>query len=116
MVQLATAELVAGSLPKSTPAGLDVGREAKVEYVQQVKVEAIPSFAIKGAISEHEWGSQGGADRNTLIDKLHLISALPCVAEIVSEDKFFHKLNPVAQKTGHVRAKLLSNGEFVKRF
>ena len=27
--------------------------------------------------------------------------------EIVSEDKFFHKLYPIAEKTGHVRAKLL---------
>jgi hypothetical protein len=85
-------------------------------YVQQVKVENIPSFAIEGAISEHEWASQGGADRNTLIDKFHLISALPCVDEIVSDDKFFHQIYPVAQKTGHVRAKLLSNSEFFMRF
>jgi hypothetical protein len=55
--------LVKGSLPKTTPAGLEVGREAKMDYVQQVKVEGIPSFAIESAISEHEWVSQGGADR-----------------------------------------------------
>jgi hypothetical protein len=108
--------LVTGSLPKSTPAGLVVGREVRMEYAQQVKVDVIPSLAIEAAISEHEWVSQGGADRNTLIDKFHLISALPCVDEIVSEDKFFHKIYPVAQKTGHVRAKLLSNDEFFKRF
>jgi hypothetical protein len=108
--------LVTGSLPKRTPAGLDVGREAKMGYVQQAKVETIPSIAIEAAISEHEWISQGGADRNTMIDKFHLISALPYVDEIVSDDKFFHKIYPVAQKTGHVRAKLLSNDEFFKRF
>ncbi len=108
--------LVKGSLPKSTPAGLDIGREAKMEYVQQAKVEAIPSLAIEAAIAEHEWVSQGGADRNTLIDKFHLISALPFVDEIVSDDKFFHQIYPVAQKTGHVRAKLLSNAEFFMRF
>jgi hypothetical protein len=95
---------------------VDVGREARLEYVQQAKVENIPSFAIEAAISEHEWVSQGGADRNTLIDKFHLISALPCVDEIVSDDRFFHKIYPVAQKTGHVAAKLLSNDEFIKRF
>lgn len=108
--------LVAGSLPKSTPAGLDAGRETKMEYVQQAKIEAIPSLAIEASIAEHEWDVQGGADRNTLIDKFHLISALPCVDEIVSEDKFFHKMYPVAHKTGHVRAKLLGNAEFFKRF
>ncbi|SRR6266403_1232994 len=108
--------LVIGSMPKSTPAGLDVGREAKMEYVQQVKVETIPSLAIEAAISAHEWVSHGGADRNTLIDKFHLISALPCVDEIVSDDKFFHKIYPVALKTGHVRAKLIGSAEFLKRF
>lgn len=108
--------LVTGSLPKSTPAGLDVGRETRMEYVQQAKVENIPSFAIEAAISEHEWASQGGADRNTLIDKFHLISGLPCVDEIVSNDKFFHKIYPVALKTGHVRAKLIGNAELLKRF
>jgi hypothetical protein len=108
--------LFLGSLPKCTPAGLAISREAKMEYVKQAKAEAIPSLAIEAAISEHEWVSQGGADRNTLIDKFHLISALPCVDEIVSDDKFFREIYPVAQKTGHVRAKLLTNDDFIKRF
>jgi hypothetical protein len=108
--------LVEGSLPKHTPAGLDVGREAKMDYIRQVKLETIPSIAIEASISEHEWISQGGADRNTLIDKFHLISALPYVDEIVSDDKFFHKLYPIAEKTGHVRAKLFGNYAFLARF
>jgi hypothetical protein len=92
--------LIRGSLPKNTPAGLNVGHETTMEYLQQAKIENIPSFAIESAISEHEWSSQGGADRNTLIDKFHMISAMPYVEEIVSDDGFFHKLYPVAQKTG----------------
>jgi hypothetical protein len=108
--------LVKLSLPKTTPAGLVVGHDTTVNYVQQVKAETIPSFAIETAISEHEWVSQGGADGNTLIDKFHLISALPYVDEIVSRDKFFHKVYPAAVKTGHVRANLLDNHEFFKRF
>ncbi len=56
------------------------------------------------------------ADRNTMIDKMHLISALPYVDQIVSEDKFFHAMYPVAKKTGHVRATLMGNAEFLKRF
>jgi hypothetical protein len=108
--------LVKGSMPKSTAAGLVVGREIQMEYIQQAQIEAIPSLAIEAAISKHEWVSEGGADRNTLIDKFHLISALPCVDEIISDDKFFHKIYPVAQKTGHVRAKLIGSTEFLKRF
>ena len=109
-------QLVSGSLPKLTPGGLDVGPELKAEYAQQAKIENIPTLAIEAAISEHEWASQGGADRNTLIDKIHLISALPYVDEIVSDDGFFHRIYPVAVKTGHVRAKLMKNAEFLARF
>jgi hypothetical protein len=104
------------SLPKTTPAGLDVGRGLKIDYIQQVRAETIPSFAIETAISEHEWVSQGGEDGNTLIDKTHMISALPYVDEIISKDKFFYRIYPATLKTGHVRAKLLNNDEFLARF
>jgi hypothetical protein len=93
-----------------------MGRDLRMEYVQQVNAEAIPSVAIETSISELEWISQGGEDGNTLIDKFHMISALPYVDEIVSKDKFFHKVYPAAQKTGHVRAGLINNDEFFKRF
>jgi hypothetical protein len=74
------------------------------------------TLAIEKAISEQEWNAQGHTDRNSLIDKFHLISALPYVDEIVSDDKFFHLIYPAAVKTGHVRAKLIKNGEFLARF
>ena len=108
--------IVQYALPTTTPAGLDVGRGLRIDYVQQVRIEVIPTLAIETAISEHEWTAQGGADRNTLIDKMHLIAALPYVDEIVSEDKFFHSMYPIAKKTGHVRAVLMGNAEFLKRF
>ncbi len=108
--------LVEASLPKTTPAGLEVGRELRLSYLQQMKIETLPTFAIETAISEHEWAAQGGADRNTFIDKFHLIPALPCVEVIVSNDKFFHEIYPWAQKTGHVKAKLLKNDELLKYF
>jgi hypothetical protein len=108
--------LVTISLPKCTPAGLVVGREAKAEYIQQMNIASISSIAVETAISEHEWVSKEGTDRNTLIDKFHLISALPHVDEIISNDKFFHEMYPLAQKTGFVKAKLLGNDEFLSRF
>jgi hypothetical protein len=108
--------IVKASLPTTTPAGLYVGRDVKIDYVQQFKVEAIPTLAIETAIAEHEWRAQGGADRNTMIDKMHLIAALPYVDEIVSGDKFFYAMYSVTSRTGHVRAKLLGNTEFLQRF
>lgn len=108
--------LLKHTVPTTTPAGLSVGREVRESYIAQAQVDQIPTFAIENAISEHEWGAQGGADRNTLIDKMHLISALPYVDEIITDDRFFHRLYPVASQTGHVRAKLVKNADFLKRF
>lgn len=86
------------------------------QYLERVNLAGIPSLAIETAIADHEWSGVGGADRNTLIDKFHLISALPYVDEIVSGDGFFQKIVPVAKKTGHVKAKLLGNAQFLGRF
>ena len=108
--------MVGASLPMAAPAGLEVGRQIRADYISQIKVQQIPSLAIETAISGHEWATQGGADRNTLIDKFHLISALPYVDEIVSNDKFFWAIYPAAQKSGFVRAKLISNDQFLQRF
>jgi hypothetical protein len=103
-------------MPKFTPNGLEIPREMGAEYVERGEIGSIPTLAIETAISDHEWNAQGGADRNTLIDKFHLIAALPYVDKIVSDDAFFHKMYPVAQKTGYVGAKLLTLAEFLKRF
>jgi hypothetical protein len=105
-------------MPTSSPTGLELGREIGAAYLDQATVESIPTLAIEYAISEHEWRVRdgSGADRNTAIDKNHLIAALPHVDEIVSDDNFFHSVYPVAQVTGHVRAKLLHVSDFLKRF
>ena len=111
-------KLLEVSMPEATPAGLAFGRELSTEYLDQANIGSIPMLSLEHAISLNEWNVQGqaGADRNTLIDKFHLISALHYVDEIVSDDGFFHEMYPVVQKTGHVRANLLRNEEFLKRF
>jgi hypothetical protein len=58
----------------------------------------------------------GRTDANSQIDKFHFVPALQYVDEIVSDDKFLHRLYPVAEKTGYVKAKLIKFEEFVKRF
>jgi hypothetical protein len=105
------------SMPKETPAGLQISPEMKAEYAQLADVNAIPSFAVEEAISVNEWGEEavGKVDRNTFLDKIHLISALPFVDEIVSTDPFFRAIYPAAQKSGHVKACLVSNEEFMGR-
>lgn len=103
-------------VPSLTPSGLQLPRDLLAEYIERADVSQIPTIVIESAISEHEWKGQGGADRNTQIDKFHLIGALPYVDEIVSEDEFFHLAYPVALKTGYVRAKLLRFDDLLRRF
>jgi len=104
------------TVPTRTPAGVEVGQAARAEYIAQAKEESIPTLAIEKAISEQEWDAQGGADRNTLIDKFHIIPALPYVDEIITEDHFFESVHPVTAKTGFVKARLVGNKEFLERF
>jgi hypothetical protein len=104
------------TVPTRTPAGLDVGRAIREEYITRAKEDSIPTLAIEKSISEQEWDAQGGADRNTLIDKFHVIPALPYVDEIISDDHFFQSVYPATMKTGYVKAKLIGNKEFLGRF
>jgi hypothetical protein len=108
--------LLEHTVPTRTPAGLEVGRAMRVEYIAQAKEDSIPTLAIENAISEQEWDAQGGANRNTLIDKLHVIPAFPYVDEIVSDDQFFQSIYPATVKTAHVRARLVGNKDFLERF
>jgi hypothetical protein len=105
------------SMPKSTPTGLEIGADTAAQYVAQASTSSIPTFAVEEAISVNEWGKEavGKVDRNTFVDKIHLISALPFVDEIVSTDPFFRAIYPAAQKCGHVRAALLGNEELMAR-
>ena len=107
---------VRGLLSPVTPNRVAVGAELVHDYIGKVNLNGIPSLAIETAIAYHQWDDVGGTDRNTLIDKFHLISALPYVDEIVSRDKFFQKVFPVVQATGHVRATLVENAVFLARF
>jgi hypothetical protein len=105
-------------MPKFTPIGLGIPPGMAAEYIRRARVDSIPTLMIERAIADHEWkvAGEAGADRNTLIDKLQLIPALPYVDEIVSDDAFFHRLYPAAQKTGHVRAAVITFNELLKRF
>lgn len=112
----ANQQFVRAFVPASTPAGVAVGPETVRDYIDKVDLAGIPSLAIETVIADHEWTDVGGSDANTLIDKFHLISAMPYADEIVSRDNFFLKVFPIALGTGHVKAKLVGNVEFLKRF
>jgi hypothetical protein len=114
-IRRANENLARAYMPLRTPEGLEFGPKIKAEYLSQVDVGSIPALAIECAISDNEILQHHYADRNTLIDKFHLIYALPCVDEIVSKDKFFKRIYPMAKRTGQVRAVLVCNEEFFDR-
>lgn len=115
-IRRADERVISAGMPNYTPSGLALGAEISAEYVNQVDVSSIPTVALERAISEHERARNDYADGNTLFDKFHLIYALPNVDELVSRDKFFKRIYPIAQSTGHARATLIDNDDFLKRF
>jgi hypothetical protein len=70
--------LLKASLPKSTPAGLEIGDDAKTQYLAQASIAAIPTLAVETAISDNEWGDDavGRADRNISSPHFHALMKL----------------------------------------
>jgi hypothetical protein len=114
----AARKLIESVLPKFTPSGLEIPPDATRDYLNQVDPSAIASVALDIAISRYDWAEEGnsGLGRNAQIDKIHLLSALPYVDDVVSDDHFFHAVYDSVNRTGHVRARLLHNREFLERF
>lgn len=88
-------KLVEGFLPSETPAGIVVDNGTRNKYLDRVNIKELPSLAIEFLIAEKSWANEGGTDWNTMVDKFHLISALPYVDVIVSDDRYFHSILPV---------------------
>lgn len=76
------------------PNGLEIPRDLAAEYVERADINSIPTRAIEAAISDHEWAGVAAPTRTVRSNKFHLIPALQYVDEIVSDDKFLHRLHP----------------------
>lgn len=107
--------LVRSVVPRLTPFGIEIPGATIREYVEGVDPLAIPSVALDLAISELEWAEQAktGQERNAVIDKFHLVSALPYSDSIVSDDRFLGRAFDSVRTRPYVRAKLLRNNELV---
>ncbi len=112
----AALNMIESVLPQFTPSGLAISIDRRRDYLNQVNPSKIPSVALDMAISEFDWRSQSNPGRNTQIDRFHLLSALPYVDFVATDDHFSHQVYPSASRTGHVRARLLHNHEFMERF
>lgn len=116
MTRNAQVALAAVALPRETPSGLVLSNDLLMDYIRDMDPATIPAIALETAISRYQWGmKKTGAGRNSLIDKFALVSALPYVDEIVSDDRFFHGAYPNAKSTGHVRATLLHVSDLISR-
>jgi hypothetical protein len=115
-IRRAQERTIRAEAPNQTPSGLQIAPQLKEEYAKQAKVSAIPTMAIESAISEYLRTRNDYTDRNSVIDKFCLFYAPPYVDEIVSNDKLFRIVYPEAEKSGHVRARLIRNEVFVARF
>jgi hypothetical protein len=108
--------LLEGFLPKMTPAGVMIDAGTKHAYLETVSPKNFPTLAIESEVAEYSWKNPGRTDWNSMVDKFHLISAVPYVDVIVSDDRYFRLLLPVAQETGFVKARIVKFQEFCKTF
>jgi hypothetical protein len=108
--------LIEGFLPTHTPAGVQLDRDVWNQFLDSARVEQFPSISIESAIAKHSWADTAEPDWNSMVDRIHLISALPYVDVVVSNDDYFHLLYRVASKTAFVRARVLNFADFCSQF
>lgn len=114
--KLADRQLVESFVPHTTPAGIAIGYETRDAFLDTVTLKCFPTLATEAEIAEHTWKTEGQTRWNSMIDRIHLISALPHVDFIVSDDGYFSTLVPVAKATGFVKATLLTFADFRAKF
>ena len=81
-----------------------------------MNINELPSLAIEFLIAEKSWANEGRTDWNTMVDKFHLISALPYVDVIVSDDRYFHSILPALKSAPFPIARVLRFEDLCKRF
>ncbi|HJY80613.1 MAG TPA: hypothetical protein VKK81_05960 [Candidatus Binatia bacterium] len=69
-------KLIEGFLPTHTPAGILLGSDTRLQFLDIVRIQQFPSLSIEAAIAEHSWTTTEEPDWNSMVDKFHLISAL----------------------------------------
>ena len=109
-------KLIESFLPRTTPGGVVLDAGTKSAYLDEVTLKDFPSISIEAEIAEYSWANQGRTDWNSMVDKFHLISALPHVDVVVSDDRYFYLMLATAQKTGFVKARVLKFAKFCKEF
>jgi hypothetical protein len=109
-------KLIEGFLPSETPAGIAVDSGTRNRYLDTVNVNELPSLAVEFLLAEKSWASKGGADWNTMVDKFHLIAALPYVDVLVSDDGYFHSILPILQSVPFPLGRVLRFADFCKEF
>lgn len=109
-------KLIAGFLPSTTPNGVQVDSQTKSTFLKAVTTDNFPTLAIESAIAEYSWANQGRLDWNSMIDKFHVISSLPYVDFLVSDDGYLSLLLMPAKSTGFAKATLIKFVEFCKKF
>ncbi len=109
-------KLLEGFLPSETPAGIVVDAGTRNRYLDTANISELPSLAIEFLIAEKSWANEGGTDWNTMVDKFHLISAMPYVDVIVSDDSYFHSILPALKAAPFPLARVLRFEDFCKEF
>jgi hypothetical protein len=109
-------KLIEGFVPATTPEGIVIDAGTKSAYLDRVTPMTFPTLAIESEIAEYSWNNQGRTDWNSMVDKFHIIPALPYTDLVISDDRYIHLLLLVAKKTGFVKASVLKFMQFCNQF
>ena len=109
-------KLIEGFRPTTTPNGILVDSSTKCVFLERMTPDDFPTLAIESAIAEYRRANQGRVDWNSMVDKFRLISSLPHVDFVVSDDRYLHLLFPIAQNPGFAKAAVIKFNEFCVRF
>ncbi|HTQ60003.1 MAG TPA: hypothetical protein VMI32_07270 [Candidatus Solibacter sp.] len=107
---------IAMFLPERTPSKVVIDQTTKNNFLDTKSIYDFPCLSIESAIAEYSWKNAGRDDWNSMVDKFHLISAMPYADIIVSDDRYFMLLLPIAQATGFAKAKVIKYRELCQRF
>ncbi len=105
-------EHIRGFLPDPTAGGVVLDESTEGKFLDRVAIKDLPTLAAEAAITEYLWSSEGKTGWRHMVDRNHLISALPHVDAVVTDDKDFPKILRAAEPTGPVTARLSEFQEF----
>jgi hypothetical protein len=103
-------------LPDKTPAGVMIGKEAKVRFLDSCKNSDFPGIAVEAALTRDGWEMNRVLDDRTFRDSQHVI-AIPYVDLFVTDDGVLsNAIGRIKSQFTFPTGEVIRRAEFDRRF